>query len=371
MTVTILIIFCLTGNLVYYYYLHLARLGLKKEQQGLILRKYSVSVVVAARDEEDNIRELLTRLINQNYDTDSYEVIIADDESRDATADIVKQFSAKYNNIILHQVTRKDGKISPKKQALQQAIEKAQGKYILITDADCQPGTNWIRSMVSRFAADTDMVVGFSRTAREKKFAIGSAEWFEHFDFLAMFAVAGGLILQDKPFSCSAQNLAYKKESWEKVGGYGRIMHIISGDDVNLMQLFRQAGMKITFNLFPGSFMTTTPVTNWFKLLNQRSRWASNTRFQLSLNPEFFVYLMSVLITTFLPWVLLFFYWQAGVVFLVFRLIIEMNFVKKAFKQLQAEQKLWLGYPLWLVIQPVYMLTVGLGGLFSFYRWKK
>ncbi|MDP8221034.1 MAG: glycosyltransferase [Candidatus Stygibacter frigidus] len=329
-----------------------------------------VSVVISARNEASNIRELLMRLGNQNYPENLYEVIIADDGSVDSTGDMVRKYAENWSNLKVIEIDRESAQFAGKKNALQPAVEAATGEIILITDADCRPGSNWILSMVSCFESDIDMVAGLSRTNTNENLKYGSVNWYEYFDFMAMYAVAGGLILSGKYFSCSAQNLAFRKSSWEKVGGYQQIMHLVSGDDVNLMQLFRKANMKITFNRSSGSFMTTSSVDTWGELLNQRMRWASNTGIQINLNPEFFVYLISVLMITFLPWIVLILNLQIGIWLLAIRLIVEMSFVKAVFKRFKVDNRLWLSYPLWLIIQPIYMLIVTVGGIFSLYRWK-
>ncbi len=369
MTKAILLFLTIAGSLTYYYYLMLAWRGNHLKQKELISSRKHVSVVIAARNEAANIYELLTRLGNQKYPIDSYEVIVADDGSEDGTGEIVSRFAEGWDNIHLFKVEREHEK--GKKNALQQAIQSAKGEIILVTDADCTPGSNWIKTMSSCFEKDTDMVVGLSRTRSSGVSKAGTVQWFEHFDFMAMFAVAGGLILEGKYFSCSAQNLSFRKSSWEQVGGFTKIMHLVSGDDVNLMQLFRQSGMNILFNRAVGSFMSTRATNSWRELFNQRSRWASNTGVQIYLNPEFFLYLISVLAIIFLPWLVLFFNWQAGIVLIGLRLIIEMSFVHHAFRRLQADKHLWLSYPLWMIIQPVYMIIVALRGFFTLYVWKQ
>ena len=367
---SLLLLFTICGSLVYYYYLWLSWKGYKKPKKELMVGRESVSVVISARNEAANIRELLMRLGNQNYPEELYEVIIADDGSDDSTGNIVSKYAENWSNLKVIKIDRGSAKYAGKKNALQQAVKTAIGEIILITDADCRPGTNWILSMVSCFESDIDMVAGLSRTNTNENLKYGSVKWFEYFDFMAMYAVAGGLILSGKYFSCSAQNLAYRKSSWEKVGGYQQIIHLVSGDDVNLMQLFRKTGMKITFNRSAGSFMTTSSVDNWGELLNQRMRWASNTGIQFNLNPEFFVYLISVLFITFLPWIVLILNLEIGIWLFTIRLLVEMSFVKAVFRRFKVVTKLWLSYPLWLLFQPIYMVIVAVGGFFSLYRWK-
>ena len=61
--------------------------------------QYDVSVVVAARNEQENIGRLLQALINQSYPADKYQIIIVDDRSADRTAEIVNYYKKKYSNI--------------------------------------------------------------------------------------------------------------------------------------------------------------------------------------------------------------------------------------------------------------------------------
>ena len=366
----LLLLFTACGSLIYYYYLILSWKGYSQPRKELMAGREKVSVVISARNESENIRELIMRLRNQNYPEDLYEVVIADDGSEDGTGDLIRQYSGSWDNLKIIEIDRITAEHPGKKNALQQGVDYASGDIILITDADCRPGRNWILSMVSCFESDIDMVAGLSRIECNECNKYGSVQWYEYFDFMAMYAVAGGLILSGKYFSCSAQNLGYRKSSWEQVGGYQQIMHLVSGDDVNLMQLFRKASLKVTFNRSAASFMSTTSINNWSQFLNQRMRWASNTGLQINLNPEFFIYLISVIVITFSPWIIMMMNWQFGMWLLIVRLLIEMSFIKNVFHRIKAENKIWLSYPLWMIIQPVYMIIVAFGGFFSLYKWK-
>ena len=278
--------------LVYLNYLRIFHLGIKNGKDLISYSKPKVSVVVAARNEEENIARILTALVNQTYSDELYEIIVANDDSIDNTAQIVEQFSQKWKNVKLLNVTGRESVISPKKNALTQAIHSATGEIILLTDADCLVGKYWIESMLTNFE-DADMVVGFSQTQILDWKKANSAQQYEHFDFVAMFLAAAGAIASGKYFSCSGQNISYKKEAFEKVGGFEKINHLISGDDINLMQLFRKSKLKVRFAFSAHSFALTQPIQNWKKLFSQRIRWASNMKWQIGLNPEFFIQLKS------------------------------------------------------------------------------
>lgn len=356
--------------LTYLFYLRLFYVGLKNRNVNFVNSKPFVSVVVAARNEENNIARLLTTLVNQTYPPDQFQIIIANDDSTDGTVSIVNQFSQKWNKIKLLNVTGREKAISPKKNALSQAIELAEGEIVLSTDADCLVGKYWIESMVACFDK-SEMVIGFSRTKLADWSKAGFIRKFEHFDFLAMLYAAAGAISSGKYFSCSGQNIAYKKEAFNMVGGFEKIKHLISGDDVNLMQLFRKSGMKVSFAFTDHSYVYTKPIDNIGKFLSQRSRWTSNMKWQILLNPEFFVYLLSVFFITFLPIAILFNFWQLGVGVLLIRIFLELIFLKYGYEVFGENKKKLMFYPVWFFIQPFYIITIAVMGGLNMFSWKK
>ncbi len=356
--------------LIYLYYLRLFFIGLRNRKEPADTFKKKVSVIVAARNEEKNISKLLTSLVNQHYPEHLFEIIIADDGSEDSTATIIEQFAKKWENIKLIKVTNRKEVDSPKKNALSQAIEASSGDIILSTDADCIVGKYWISSIIANLKR-SDMVTGFSRTMIKDWKKSTLLHKFEHFDFVSMFAAAAGAISSGKYFSCSGQNIAYKKKSFLKVGGFEKIKHLISGDDVNLMQLFRKTGMKVSFSFSPHSFAYTVPCKSWSQFLSQRSRWSSNIKWQTSLNPEFFFYLICVFFIMILPIVLIFKVWWFGLGIILLRAILEIEFLKLAFSIFCEDKKRLLFYPAWLIIQPVYFVLIAFMGVMNFFRWKE
>ena len=58
-----------------------------------------ITVVIAARNEEDNLPVLINDLINQKIDKNNFEVIISNDRSEDRTKEIINKYSSKYQFI--------------------------------------------------------------------------------------------------------------------------------------------------------------------------------------------------------------------------------------------------------------------------------
>ena len=357
--------------IIYLFYLKLFYSGLNKKDIELDFKKKKVSIIIAARNEEKNIPLLLTSLMNQTYPKELFEVIIVDDVSSDRTAEIVLQFKEKWDNIHLVNVENREEVISPKKNALAQGINASSGDIILCTDADCVVGKFWIESMVSFFKQDTQMVCGFSRTRINDWNKAALPQKFEHFDFLVMMFAAAGAISSKKYFSCTGQNLAYRRKAFESVGGFERIKHLISGDDVNLMQLFRQQNFNIRFAFSPHSFVLTKQIERLAQLLNQRSRWASNMKWQIMMNPEFFVYLMSVFFLAFLPIVLFFFNWKIGVGILIIKALLDFLFIREGYRIFPNEKTRKFFFPFWFILQPVYIFVVTFLGILNIFKWEK
>jgi len=355
---------------VYLVYILIFRYGYKKRNEDLNFKKLQISVVIAARNEEQNIGKLLTALINQSYSMELYEIIVVDDRSTDRTAEIVEQYKEKWANIRLLRIKRTPESFSPKKFALSEAIRESSGEIILLTDADCLVTKYWIESMVSNFREDISMVAGFSRIYIPDWKKGSLLNRFEFFDFLMMFMAAAGAILSGRYFSCSNQNLAYRRKDYEEVGGFEKIKHLLSGDDVNLMQLFRKKKKKVTFSLIRHSFVYTQPVNSLKQLISQRSRWASNAKWQLTLNPEFFFYLAATFLLNLSILVFIIINWQVAIVLFAAKYGGECIFVSRHFQLFETERKKLAFFPLWSVLQPLYIMIVTIMGLLNLFSWK-
>lgn len=94
----------------------------------------SLSVMIPARDEEQNIGRCLDALIDQAH-TD-FEIIVVDDRSSDQTVAIVKSYQPRFKRLRLLSVDRLPLGWSGKCHALQHAQQFALGSWLLFLDAD-------------------------------------------------------------------------------------------------------------------------------------------------------------------------------------------------------------------------------------------
>ena len=351
-------------------------IGLFFPNKNRTTKKYYVSVVVAARNEEKNIGTILAGLVDQSYPPSLFEIIIANDSSDDRTDEIVDSYVKKFENVkqIWVEPNKETGLIA-KKNALNLGIQSSKGEIILSTDADCHVKPSWIETMVSYFTDDVGMVVGFSQLGnKQNRYSL--FEKLQAMDFISLMGAAQGSLNLGWALAASGQNIAFRRAAFDTVGGYEKIRHRISGDDVLLLQLIRKlTKWKIKFAASPKAFNWTEPEKTLKLFLNQRKRWASNGSYQIKLNMGFFffiisVFLMNVIVILGTP-IYAIMYHSITIPFLsiFIKFCIEFLITLKAAIVYQRVDLLRY-FPIWVVAQIPYVLFTGLLGSLGHFIWK-
>lgn len=343
------------------------RQGLARLRTSVSEERPFVSVVIAARNEAGYIGHCLDGLARQTYPSDRFEVIVVDDDSSDRTYEEAR--SRPFVRVIEPDPEFDD--YAAKKRPMATGMLQARGSIILTTDADCRIRPEWIASTIKAFTADVDAVVGFSQV-KDGQAPLSWIERLQAVDFLSLMTAAAGSAGWKRALAASGQNFAFRKDLYDNVGGYGTIRHRPSGDDVLLLQLFRRAGARVCFCLDPGSFVSTWRTESLAGYLSQRRRWASNAMVQARLNPAFFGYIASVFVTNLgLPFGLIAGIDPTVIASLVCgKFTIDASLVWKG-GRLFGRTDLLRSFPLWFLLQPVYIATVGLLGTVFGFTWKE
>lgn len=319
-------------------------------------------MVIAARNEQENLPWLLSDLVNQDYPKDKLEIIVANDRSSDNTANIVKEMMKKHKNI-KHIKIDNTREIAPKKFALEQGIKKSNGEIILSTDADCRVLKTWVTSMSSSLDEKDGITIGFSRISAKSFF-----EKYQLIDFFCIFIANVGFAGWNKYFSGSGQNLAYNKKSFFNIGGFTNKEKSISADDMFLVQSISSIGnCQINFN--PKSFVFTIPEKTIIDFINQRIRWSSYSKNNLYKKPNFFLFLLSAYLCNVIILIFAFIEPNISLQILLAKLILEGAIIIKG-SRLFTTKVSSFSFIIWSILQPIYIPFIGIAGLGNFYKWK-
>jgi cellulose synthase/poly-beta-1,6-N-acetylglucosamine synthase-like glycosyltransferase len=332
-------------------------------------KKKSVSVIIPFRNESENIIKSLQSLRSQDYPVEHYEVIYVDDNSGDDSA--IKLFSAiKENNIRIIRSDNTGNYRAFKKRAVAFAIDEAKGEIILTTDADCIHTTKWISTMVSLFETDTAMVAG----PVEFTSSSGLFSKIQRLEFRGLILAGAGLIGSGRPVTCSAANLAYRKDVFYEVNGFNDNLNLSSGDDELLMQKISSTGKyKISFCSDSHALVTTLYNKTINDFFSQRTRWASKGIFyndktlvaRLVLIFLFYLSIPVTLVTSFfIPVCLLLFTAALGG-----KLITEYLVIKKG-EKLIFKTSLLRYFFMAEIFQVVYIIIASIGGIAGNFTWK-
>ncbi|MGD1044680.1 MAG: glycosyltransferase [Bacteroidota bacterium] len=230
-----------------------------------------VTVIVAARNEEKSISQCLQSLVQQTYPVNKYEIIIVDDGSTDKTAPIVRSFSERCTSIhLLSLPVGAERGTSRKPLAIAEGISHATGEIILTTDADCIAPPRWIEIMVNHLEENIAFVAGPVAEQSSKNFL----SQLERLEFLGLITTAAGLIGSGRPIICNGANLAYRKNAFISVGGFGA--NGSSNDDESLMNRMVQRNIgRIVFAPESDAVISTRSSDTITSFLKQRIRWAN------------------------------------------------------------------------------------------------
>ena len=208
-----------------YYVVIFGKFGYRKSQKSNP-KRIPISVIVCAKNEEENVAKFVPMLAEQDYP--DFEIVLIDDASSDDTLDLLEGFEKQYANVRLVKVENNEAFWGNKKFALTLGIKAAKKEYLLFTDADCYPNSkNWIMEMSSQFTKDKTIVLGYGAYERLPGFLNKIIRFETMLTAVQYFSWAK----IGRPYMGVGRNLAYKKEEFFNVRGFMDHMKIRSGDD--------------------------------------------------------------------------------------------------------------------------------------------
>jgi cellulose synthase/poly-beta-1,6-N-acetylglucosamine synthase-like glycosyltransferase len=343
----------------------------RKKNTPVVGQDPFVTVIIAARNEEKNIGSCLDSIMAQNYPAHRFEIIVSDDHSTDHTRELVSGLRDKDpgKRITLMEA----GADSPpgKKAAIERAIKRAAGEFILTTDADTLRGAGWLRSMADGLSSGgVKMVAGPVMFDGQSIF-----QQVQRLEFLGVMGLTAGSVLAGSPLMCNGANLLYEKAAFAGTGGFTGNLKFPSGDDQFLLAKFRHDyGREAVAFAFRREAIVATPAeATLLGFLNQRMRWVSKSKGYRD---------PAVILAGGITWLL-----QAALLAGLFaaifhsallpvtalclcaKILTDFPLVLRMAVFFGVEKELWLFIPAQL-FQLIYVPLAGLFGLVLPYRWK-
>lgn len=269
-----------------------------------------VSVILCAHNESENLSHFLQALLTQDYPT--YEVIVVDDGSEDDTRLVIERYLAFDERLHMTFVPYGARVRSTKKLALTLAAKAAKYDYLLLTDADCVPGSShWISEMMQGFGGKKpkEIVLGFGAYFKQKGFINRMVRFDTLFNGLHYLGAA----ICGHPYMGVGRNLAYRKALFFVSGGYTHLMDVRAGDDdlfVNRVATRENTGVVVCPQSITWS-LSKTSLKEWIQQkqrhLSVSPKYRLGTKIRLCLEPMTRGLFYAAVIATMVI------YWPAGI----------------------------------------------------------
>jgi cellulose synthase/poly-beta-1,6-N-acetylglucosamine synthase-like glycosyltransferase len=331
--------------------------------------KTTVSVLIAARNEELNIQKTIEDVLAQDYPSHLLELIIVDDHSTDCTSEIVRSFANRGVKLIVLNETQALN--SYKKKAISEAIKESKAELIISTDADCRMGSKWLKTIVSYYESGTYKLISSPVSYFEEQ---NLFEELQSLEFLFLISLGASGIGNGMPTTCNGANLAYRRDVFLELNGFQGIDNLASGDDELFMHKVAAAFPHgIGFCKSRDAIVYTHAKPNLVEFIQQRKRWASKStkyknKWLVGLGVTVWIFNLSILLNA-----------MAGFINPVFWLIAATIFILKAIAELifmipicqfEGRSKLLWYQPFLSFIHIFYLIYIGLAGNSGKYMWK-
>ncbi|MCZ6521089.1 MAG: glycosyltransferase [Bacteroidetes bacterium] len=309
-----------------------------------------VSILLAARNEEQTIERCIKSLVDQHYPTDRYEILVGNDRSEDTTLQKLQSLKSHIDNLKIFDISKLILEHWGKMNVLAQIGEDAKGDIFLLTDADTRLPRSWISTVVNQFKSGYGILTGV--TMLESSTQFGQFQRMEWIHAIGMMKVVSDLNVK---VSSIGNNMAISREAYKAVGGYAGIPFSITED----YEIYRQVCKKgyKSFHMFEEPILAwSLPMGSFWQLIMQRKRWMFGA-FRLPMA------MLSLLILNGLYYIaifwLLFLNFQLGIGVAAVKILFQSLFIGKGFSILRQSSGLlnWIWYEIYSAVVNLWSIS--------------
>jgi 1,2-diacylglycerol 3-beta-glucosyltransferase len=309
----------------------------------------TVSIIVAARNEEASIIKCLQSLAQITYPPSLLDIIVVDDGSTDNTVGLVEPFLAAHTHFRLVSATPGTGKLRGKTNAIAKGIDASRGEILMFTDADCSVPKQWVQETVKYYAdGGIGVVAGFT--------LLRGSDWFSRIqalDWLVLFSAAAATTRIGYPTTAVGTNLSVRRRAYDSTGGYSTIPFSVTEDYALFHAVVIGGEYRACFPLETETLVESEPCQNWRTLHGQKKRWFTGGR---GMDPKsIVVFAIPYIVNAFLVVAAVFY--PSPVVWCCFsaKILVDLIFCLPALITFRLERLLWI-FPLYWLYYLCYVL---------------
>jgi cellulose synthase/poly-beta-1,6-N-acetylglucosamine synthase-like glycosyltransferase len=239
----------------------------------------AVSILIAARNEEEHLAQCLENIIRLDYPGQLLEVLILNDHSVDSTLQIAQAYAKQYRHLrvinIDSPIPGLQVQVQGKMNALAQGIVQATGEIILITDADCRVPRGWVSEFVKYFTADVGLAGSMTLlsplTHQDTCFTR-----VQNLDWIFLQGVAAGTAALSLPVTVLGNNFGFRRQAYLDTGGFAALGFSLA-EDMQLLQAIHRQGWKVVYPLQEPTAVSSEPLPTVKEFYRQRLRWVKSS----------------------------------------------------------------------------------------------
>lgn len=292
---------------------------------------YPVSVIVCAKNEAENLKKNVPKILSQQYT--NFEVILINDASSDKTLDVIKSFQQQDPRVKIVDVVNNEAFWGNKKYALTLGIKKAKHNFLLFMDADCEPASDlWIQQMAGHFSEKKQLILGYGAYLPKKSLLNRLIRFETAMTAISYFSFAKW----GMAYMGVGRNLAYTSTLFYDTRGFMSHMQVRSGDDDLFVNEAASAfNTEICFH--PEAFTYSEPKRTWEEWIKQKRRHISTAKLYKFKHK---VVLANFTFFNLLFWIsipVMFFIenWMIVAILVVFRILMMYIFIGSGIKKLK------------------------------------
>lgn len=253
-----------------YFFLKMYLLSHDVQQKYPLTTFPNITVLVPFRDEEKSISACCESLMKLDYPIENLEILLLNDDSQDNSVQIATEKIKSKRHIKIIDVQGEKAGLKAKMNVLAEGLKIAKGEFIFVTDADCTVSPGWIKNTLEFFNDKIALISGFT-VLNDKQRSLFKI--LQKVDWIFLQSLAYTASNAKKPFTVIGNNLAFKKEVYDQIGGFEKIGFSITEDHALMKAIIERSEYEVAYIQDKEAIVESLPAGNFKYFVKQRLRW--------------------------------------------------------------------------------------------------